>query len=345
MDIDFGVIDGVSNGEELFTVMTDKILRYARAVVLAVGPANEPMIPRMPPFCGDGAYATQAPPQACHSMCIEQIPDPIVQRRIMSHMPTNILVVGGGLTSAQITDLAINKGVSKVWHIMRGQIRVKHFDVDLEWMGKFKNQEQARFWSADSDEERLDAIRKARGGGSITPAFHKRLKRHAKLGKLALCEETRLVDARFNELPASQGCGGVWSVTTSPSIEGIPDMDYIYFATGVETDFRSLPYLQSMLRKYPVDSCGAFPCLNEDLMWKDGVPLFMAGRLAALRLGPAAPNLGGAQLSAERIAWGLEDTITRSRRTQSLNEGIAGENTLLTNYIIGEGSKFSCLAE
>lgn len=29
---------------------------------------------------------------------------------------------------------------------------VKPFDVDLEWMGKYKNVEKAAFWSADSDE-------------------------------------------------------------------------------------------------------------------------------------------------------------------------------------------------
>ena len=29
---------------------------------------------------------------------------------------------------------------------------MKPFDVDLEWMGKYKNVQKAIFWSADSDE-------------------------------------------------------------------------------------------------------------------------------------------------------------------------------------------------
>lgn len=29
---------------------------------------------------------------------------------------------------------------------------VKHFDIGLSWMGKFKNYEKAAFWSADTDE-------------------------------------------------------------------------------------------------------------------------------------------------------------------------------------------------
>jgi len=31
---------------------------------------------------------------------------------------------------------------------------VKPFDVDLNWMGKFKNHEKSIFWSADDDEGR-----------------------------------------------------------------------------------------------------------------------------------------------------------------------------------------------
>jgi hypothetical protein len=31
---------------------------------------------------------------------------------------TNVMVVGGGLISAKIGDLAIRRGVTKVWHIM-----------------------------------------------------------------------------------------------------------------------------------------------------------------------------------------------------------------------------------
>ena len=33
------------------------------------------------------------------------------------------MVIGGGLTSAQIGGLAIRRGVTKVWHIMRGPLR------------------------------------------------------------------------------------------------------------------------------------------------------------------------------------------------------------------------------
>lgn len=80
---------------------------------------------------------------------------------------------------------------------MREPLRIKHFDVDPEWMGKYKNTEQARFRAADLDDERLEIIKSARGGGSTTPLFNKRLKKHLVSKKLKLFTETSLVDAKF----------------------------------------------------------------------------------------------------------------------------------------------------
>lgn len=59
----------------------------------------------------------------------------------------------------------------------------------------------------------------------------------------------------------------------------------------MQSDFNSLPCLQTLATRYPVQSFEGLPALNEDLMWKDEVPLFVTGRMAALRLGPGAGNL------------------------------------------------------
>ncbi|WKT45534.1 FAD/NAD(P)-binding domain superfamily [Fusarium oxysporum f. sp. vasinfectum] len=322
--LDYDEVKGISiDGEKLFTVTSNKVRRYARTVVLAVGPANVAKIPHIPSM-PDGKL-----PQTCHSMHITEFPDPIVKARIAAKRTTNILVVGGGLTSAQLTDLAIRKGVTKVWHVMRGPLRIKHFDVGLEWMGKFKNAKQAQFYYADSDDERIEMIKEARGGGSITPVFHKRLKKHLLTKKLELFTETSLVDAQFDAE------NGTWSVQTNPPID-MPAMDYMYFATGIQTDFSSLPYLRTILEKYPIEGRGGFPCINNDLMWNDDVPLFMIGRLAALRLGPAAPNLGGAQVGAERIAWAIEDRVARPGDDE-------GED-YRKGYLSGHGNMYSSLA-
>lgn len=330
--MDYGVVKGVSiDDQNIFTLTTKRGRFFAKTVVLAVGAANGPEIPRILSMPTD----PQMLRQACHSMKIKTFPDPVLQERINSGRRTNVLIVGGGLTSAQLSDLAIRRGVSKVWHIMRGPCRVKPFDVDLEWMGKYKNTEQARFWLADSDDERLVIIKEARGGGSMTPLFHKRLKKHIASGHLELLERTCLADAKFEEDIGN----GAWVVKTDPPVD-LPPVDYIYFATGIQTNVSSLPYLTTMQQKYPVDTYGGFPCINDDLMWKDDVPLFLLGRLSALKLGPAAPNIGGAKLGAERVAWAIENMI---KPTGWEGEEAEEENGM-EGYLSGHGNMYSALA-
>lgn len=356
-DIQYGVVDDYPVQDNLFTVTTDKSVRYARVVILAVGPANAPVLPNIPSLSFRGQFTRKAQmPQACHSMQIpqHQFPDPIVKQRIQARRKTNILIVGGGLTSAQLSDLAIRKGVSRVWHIMRGPLRSKAFDVDLHWMGKYKTLHQAYFHQADSDEERLDIIKEARGGGSITPAFLKRIRPHIARDQLKMFEKTVLTEAQFEKSTDDEG--GVWRVKTEPPIEDLPAVDYIYFATGIQSDFTTLPYLQNLLKDYPVQGFGGFPCLNEDLMWKDDVPLFVTGRLAALRLGPAAPNIGGARVGAERIALAVDQILSRSTTESPSNEDIENKEEIgvggqrdrengLFNYASGTGSKYNSLVE
>lgn len=359
-DIQFGFVERASTAQKIFTVVSDKTIRYARTVILAVGPANSPVLPVIPTLSYPGqGEPNRTMPQTCHSMHIPQhrFPDDIVRDRIAKRQTTNILVVGGGLTSAQLSDLAIRRGVTKVWHIMRSPLKNKAFDVDLHWMGKYKTLHQAYFHQADSDQERLDIIKEARGGGSIPPAFMKRIRPHITKGRLQIFERTILTSASFDESRPGSSSGGRWNIKTEPSIEGLPPMDFIYFATGIQSDFTTLPYLQNMLRDYPIQDLGGFPCLNEDLMWKDEVPLFVTGRLAALRLGPAAPNIGGARIGAERITLALDDYLSRTNSEHAGSRAfLAEEETVmdeerrdsgvgLFNYASGTGSKYSVLMQ
>ncbi|KAJ0159068.1 hypothetical protein CTA2_10367 [Colletotrichum tanaceti] len=332
-DIEYRITQEVSPDTKLFAVRTNKGTHYARAVVLAVGPANAPTIPPVPGLNSEGCpWAT--PPQVCHSMQIQTFPDPAVQAKMAARKTTNVLVVGGGLTSAQLSDLAIRRGVSKVWHLMRGPCKVKPFDIDLSWMGKFRNVEQAYFWSADSDEERLQQIQSARGGGSITPPYQKRLKQHVARGTLGLHTNTRLVGAHYDAGKK------VWEVRTEPAVEGMPGMDYIYFATGVQTDYAKLPYLQTMLREHPIHGHGGIPCITDDLMWSQDVPLFVTGRMAALRLGPGAANLAGARAGAERVAWAIEDLLPDRTGVDSLDDPEMNEEM---RFVTGRGNRFDSL--
>jgi hypothetical protein len=132
---------------KVFRITTNQGVNFARVVILAVGPGNAPCIPSipgLPKLCPHEGYT--------HAMQIKQFPPPHIKAKIESRRPTKILIVGGGLTSIQLADLAIKRGVSKVWLLMRGDLKVKYFDVDLDWVGKFRNFKQAEFWTADTDE-------------------------------------------------------------------------------------------------------------------------------------------------------------------------------------------------
>ncbi len=118
-------------------------------------------------------------------------------------------------------------------------------------------------------------------------------------------------------------------------------MDYIYFATGIQTDFTTLPALQTMNAKFKVKDCGGLPCINDDLMWRDDVPLFVTGRLAALRLGPGAGNLEGARLGAERITWAIEDLLGTQEARGNTDDGSVSRYY----YEAGIGSRYNVIVE
>ncbi|KAH8694925.1 FAD binding domain protein [Talaromyces proteolyticus] len=318
-DIKFAEIEGSKENTKLFTVSTCCGSLHSRAVVLAIGPGHTKMMP--------WELSPEEQRGACHSSEIGmKFPSPLLAKKIEYREVTNVVVVGGGLTSAQISHVAIRKGVTKVWHIMRSELKIKHFDVGLNWVGKFKNYDKAVFWSADDDRERFEMLQSARNGGSITPRYYKLLKQHIAHGRLSIHTNTVIREKHFD--PISQ----TWRLSTDPPIPELPlCIDYICFATGMQTDVTQMPLLQSMNRDYPIETMNGLPCLTDDLMWKASVPLFVTGRLASLRLGPAAPNLEGARAGAERIAWALEDvpgmTCTgadRPREEEDLHKAFCG---------------------
>lgn len=257
-DIRFGYVEGLSEVDKIFTIQTDKGVHYSKTVVLAVG-GNPPQIPDMP---------TEGTDAVTHAMQIKEMPSARVRAKLNAKLPANIVIVGGGLTSAQLADLAIRRGVTKVWLLMRGPLKVKPFDVGLEWVGKFRNFEQAAFWTADSVEERWEMIKTARNGGSITPPYKKILERHISTGKLCLRLNTTIKEKKWD--PVSN----TWAVSLSDKSQTLPRIDHIYFATGVQSNFECLPFLQSMCSEHPIESCGGLPCITENMAVSGPYPPF-----------------------------------------------------------------------
>lgn len=292
-----------------FEVKTSAGVHFARAVVLAVGPGIPNSIPA-------NAAASEG---ACHSSqlgALGQIPAH-VRARIASRRATNVIVVGGGLTSAQIADMVLKRGVSKVYHIMRSEYKLKHFDLDLPWVAKYKNFQLAAFFGLENDRDRADMIQKARNGGSITPAFDKMLAKHIVNKRLERHVKTTIVKKIWHPLEE------YWTVHTEPELD-LPAIDYIYYATGAKADIAELPLMREMMRDHPIEIANGLPCLTDELQWKTDVPLFVAGRYAGLRLGPGAANLEGARTGAERIACRLQEVLEERDRLDGCSLGFCG---------------------
>jgi hypothetical protein len=114
-DIQYG---DAGNGVQVFSVRTADGREFcARAVVLAIGPGKTKIYPF--PLSDEEKTAS------CHSSEIGCFPSPKVQRMIQQRRASNVVVVGGGLTSAQIVDLAARRGVTRVWHLMRSDVKGK----------------------------------------------------------------------------------------------------------------------------------------------------------------------------------------------------------------------------
>ena len=122
-ELRYGVVPQFSaqgGSEKLFTVRSQGgSVHYAKAVVLAVGPGNAPCIPK--PF-GEIGMKHEA---ACHALTLRGdcgLPKTL-KAKVAAGKRTNVLVIGGGLTSAQTGDLVLKQGVAKVWHLMRGTLK------------------------------------------------------------------------------------------------------------------------------------------------------------------------------------------------------------------------------
>ncbi|KAH9879127.1 hypothetical protein J1614_002563 [Plenodomus biglobosus] len=319
--------DVLEDEKKIFRIKTDLGVHYAHVVILAVGPGNAPTIPTIPGLPSGSTHEGFA-----HALQVKHFPPPHVMEKVKARRPTNLVIVGGGLTSIQLADVALKRGVSQVWLLMRGPLKVKYFDMDLDWVGKFRNFRQAEFWTADTDE--------ARNGGSITPRYRKVLDTHVASGKISLHLHTTLQSLSWDPVLK------IWSCTTSSPETRLPPIDYIVFATGVKSDIRTIPYLQSIQQQYPVECVGGFPCLTDDLMWSDDLPLFVTGRFAGLRLGPGAPNLVGARIGAERIAWNVDDVLKKLGRTRGITDkDESDENDKMEAYAAARDNRYGSLID
>ncbi|CAE6439101.1 unnamed protein product [Rhizoctonia solani] len=307
----------------------------AKAVVCAVGMGGYPSIPA-PLASSSPKNASTNGPGWAHS---SYLADPSYTFPPSYCKLGTAVVIGGGLTSAQICHLAVQKGFSKVILILRGYMKVKPFDVSLDWIGRYSNLKKMEFWQEEDPHQRLNMLRSARNGGSITPTYVKILKMHQDRGALEILTNTSLDKASWDDETKSWSLN-IREVDTPTSKTDNSKLstiyaDFIIAATGTTPSFSSLPFIKSLSKNPNVPACptvSGLPVLTSHLQWP-GLPLFCVGGYSALQVGPAAFNLGGMREAADRVVERLEQlAISRDPSEEGIKVGQSDEKGVQNDY-------------
>ncbi|CAH7681885.1 hypothetical protein PPACK8108_LOCUS14552 [Phakopsora pachyrhizi] len=353
VELNYGILHIKTEGHGRgFSVTCKGGKKYgAKYVLMAIGGQE---IPRIPDFLKDFTEAsvdksdrkTHQGPGWCHSRCFSYGGTEEFKRavKISSTTGSSVVVIGGGLTSAQISDLAIRSGARKVILICRGYLKTKHYDFPLSWVTKYSNLEKMSFWQEDCRIARLKMVKNARNGGSVNPSTLQLLKRRMSEGTLDLLTHTTVQKATRDPetnrwrllLSIQQPIKSTESTArTNPKFESLEDVAFIVSSTGGKLDFSSIPFISSLLQEtQPHSDSGSInsraqniaatsaevvpvagvveglPFLTEDLQWGDKLPLFVLGAYAALELGPDAGNLSGTRGGAERVVSKLNELLS-----------------------------------
>ncbi|MGB5962486.1 MAG: FAD/NAD(P)-binding protein [Coleofasciculaceae cyanobacterium] len=249
----------------------------ARRVVLATGSGKT-----ITPDWVEKISTPYPKDKLCHSQNVDL--------RGLQMMGEQVLIIGGGLTSAHLAVGATKRG-AKVLLMPRRQLQEKLFDAEPGWLGP----KYLKGFFAQTDwETRWQLIQQARNGGSMTPAIMTKLRRLKRSGNVEFYEQCQVVEAHW--------LGDRWRVNCDDGLEY--ECQRIWYATGTRFDALAHPLLKNVLDAYPTSIVKGLLVLDEQLRLP-GSEFFVMGGLAALRVGPVARNLYGAKMASERIVPAL----------------------------------------
>ncbi len=197
------------------------------------------------------------------------------------------VVVGGGITAAQVALQLARRAPGSVTLLMRHPVREHDFDADAGWFGpKFLEGFQATACYG----QRRQMIGAARYRGSIPPAIARAVREAAGRGLLAL---------RQGEV-ASASVGAQGAAKLRLADGGQIEADQIVLATGFDPTRPGHEWLDHAIaaQNLPCAACG-YPIVDQTLRWAPG--LYVSGALAELEIGPIAANIAGARHAARRL--------------------------------------------
>jgi hypothetical protein len=200
---------------------------------------------------------------------------------------SRVVIVGGGITAAHLAIAAYARGAS-VHLVCRRPIVEREFDSDPGWLGP---KYMRGFRSMTDATKRAEAVRHARGGGSV-PSWLAR-----QLDALSTRPGSRLHRV-VGDIVGWDGTAV--HLATGASIQA----DAVWCATGWCTDAASDDLLGPLLLQADGVAVDGFVCLDH-LQRIPSTPVHVTGPPASLALGPSAGNLSGARRSARAVAAGV----------------------------------------
>jgi hypothetical protein len=247
----------------------------ARNVVLALGATGHTSRPD---------WAARLPPGRVSHVFDEEF------RREDAPAGTHVVVVGGGISAAQVALSLAGSGGGPVTLLMRHRVRRHMFDSDPTWLGPVR---MAEFLSDPDPASRRRTIAASRHRGSIPPELADLLATAVRRGRI-LVRRAEVADARVRGGAVALDLG-----SADPLV-----CDRVVLATGVDPARPGGELVDRVVRDLglPVAPCG-YPIVDPALRWCRG--LHVTGPLAELELGPVARNIAGARRAADRLVLAL----------------------------------------
>jgi glycine/D-amino acid oxidase-like deaminating enzyme len=207
-----------------------------------------------------------------------------------THMPLPsdaTVVIGGGISAAQVAVALARKAPGTVTLLMRHAIRVEDFDSPPGWVGP---KELRRFLAEPSLHRRRAMIAGARRPGSMPQDVAHSLERATRAGML-----------RIERGEVRQGVLRPDGIVELSLPGQTLHADQVILATGFDGQRPGGAWLDQVIaaNELPVAPCG-YPVVTPGLQWAPG--LYVTGALAELELGPVARNIAGARHAGERLA-------------------------------------------
>jgi len=286
------------------TPTNDRRIVKTKRVVCALGPLFRPL--EMP-------WMSDLPPMATRRILHSHQICPFINHLEEQKKSCNIgkvLIVGGGITSAQLSLLASkSKWCKGVIFIQRSSMKPRHFDIKNEWMGPKRGKMLEEFWACLDMNERAKKLKDARGGGTIPPEIIEELL--ASQGpKLEVKTEVEIEEVEWE--------GNNIKARLTDGSEHKPAM--IWLSTGAQNNIDHYSVLSKLREVLPVNVVNGLPVLDNDLSWKspeDEISdeprwkqtarkrLNCCGALSGLQCGPDSLNLIGARQGAVRVAQSI----------------------------------------